>query len=248
MTDSPSLIVARDLRREYRPSRHTIVRALAGVSLDIEPGERVAVVGRSGSGKSTLMNLVGGLDRPDGGTLTVDGRELGRLSRRELARYRRETVGFVFQSFHLQPGATAIDNVALPLVFAGVDRRTRRRRAAALLERVGLAARGDHRPTELSGGEQQRVAVARAMVAGPRLLLADEPTGNLDSSTGEQVMEMLLQINRDDGTTLVLVTHDATLAAAVATRVLRMHDGQVVADERVGEPAVVAAASEGGAL
>ena len=224
-----SAIRTRDLVREYRLGRENRVRALAGVDLDVDAGERVAVLGRSGSGKSTLLNVVGGLDRPSGGTVAVGGTELAALSERELAAFRARTVGFVFQSFHLQPRYRAWENVALPLVFLGVDRRERRRRAIDLLEALGLGARVDHRPAELSGGEQQRVAFARSLVAEPAVLLADEPTVNLYSETSRQVVE-LLRAARDRGSTLLGVPHDRELAQMTADRVIRMADGRIVED------------------
>ena len=222
-----SAIRTRDLVREYRFGRENRVRALAGVDLDVEAGEFVAVLGKSGSGKSTLLNVVGGLDRPTSGRLAVGGTELKDLSERDLAAFRARTVGFVFQSFHLQPRYPAWENVALPLVFLGIGRRERRRRATALLDEVGLAARVDHRPSELSGGEQQRVAFARSLVAEPQLLLADEPTGNLDSETSRQVIG-LLQSAHERGTTLLLVTHDREMAQGTADRVIQMADGLVL--------------------
>jgi putative ABC transport system ATP-binding protein len=222
-------IRAQGLVREYRLGKANVVRALQGADLSVEAGEFVAVLGKSGSGKSTLLNLLGGLDRPTGGELEVDGRDLVRLSERDLARFRAGTVGFVFQSFHLQPRFAAWENVALPLVFAGVRRPERRRRALALLERVGLTERADHRPSQLSGGEQQRVALARSLVAAPRLLLGDEPTGNLDSATSAAILDLLAEAHRG-GATVVLVTHDAELAAERAQRCVRMADGRVVSD------------------
>ena len=222
-----SAIRTRDLVREYRLGRENRVRALAGVDLDVEAGEFVAVLGKSGSGKSTLLNVVGGLDRPTSGQLAVGGSELAALSERDLAAFRARTVGFVFQSFHLQPRYPAWENVALPLVFLGVGRRERRRRATALLDEVGLTARVNHRPSELSGGEQQRVAFARSLVAEPQLLLADEPTGNLDSETSRQVIG-LLQSAHARGTTLLLVTHDQEMAQNTADRVIQMADGSIV--------------------
>ena len=183
-------IVATDVTRTYDLGGVT-VPALRGVSLTVEPGDYLAIVGASGSGKSTLMHLLGGLDRPTGGTLVIGGRPVSGLSPPEMARLRNETIGFVFQSFHLLARTTAQDNVALPLVYRGVGRRERRERAAAMLDRVGLAHRLDHRPNQMSGGEQQRVAIARALVTGPSVLLADEPTGNLDTATGQQVLALL---------------------------------------------------------
>ncbi len=222
-----SAVRTRDLVREYRVGRQNRVRALAGVDLEVERGELLAVLGKSGSGKSTLLNVVGGLDRPTAGTVAVGCTELADLSERDLAGFRAQTVGFVFQSFHLQPRYRAWENVALPLVFLGVERRERRRRATALLEQLDLGARVEHRPSELSGGEQQRVAFARSLVAEPEVLLADEPTGNLDSETSRQVVE-LLKAAHDRGTTLLLVTHDRELAQATADRVIRMADGRIV--------------------
>jgi putative ABC transport system ATP-binding protein len=220
------------LERVYRHGRQSPVRALDGVDLTIEAGERLAVLGPSGSGKSTLLNLLGGLDRPTGGDVVVDGRSLAGLGPRALAAYRSRTVGLVFQSFHLQGRFLAWENVALPLVFAGVDRRARRRRALELLDRVGLAHRADHRPGELSGGEQQRVALARGLVRDPAILLGDEPTGNLDSRTSRQILEILREVNAA-GTTVVIVSHDTELAAEYARRLVRMADGRIVADEEV---------------
>jgi putative ABC transport system ATP-binding protein len=232
---NPDAIVSlRQVVRDYWLSRRAAVRALAGVNIDVLPGERIAVLGKSGSGKSTLMNLVGGLDRPTTGDVMVSGLALGRLWARQLADFRSATIGFVFQSFHLQARFRAWENVALPLVFAGVSRRERRRRAEGLLERVGLAGRADHRPNELSGGEQQRVALARALVNRPRLILADEPTGNLDTATSTQIMALLRKTHAD-GATLVIVTHDEELARTHADRVIRLADGRVVVPEG-GDP------------
>jgi len=221
-----AVVRTRDLTKEYRLGRENVVHALAGVDLEVEPGELVAVLGRSGSGKSTLLNVVGGLDRPTRGRVEVEGEDLATLGERALAAFRARKVGFVFQSFHLQPRYPAWENVALPLVFAGVVRRERRRRATALLDRLGLAARAGHRPAELSGGEQQRVAFARSLVADPPLLLADEPTGNLDSETSRQVVDLLRDAH-GRGTTLLLVTHDREMAEDAADRVLQMTDGRI---------------------
>jgi putative ABC transport system ATP-binding protein len=201
------------------------VQALRGVSVRIEPGDYVAVVGPSGSGKSTLMHLLGALDRPTSGTLRVGGRDVAGLDRDELARVRNETIGFVFQAFQLLPRTSAVDNVAMPLVYRGVRRSERRRRAIDALEAVGMGHRLDHTPNQLSGGEQQRVAIARALVGDPQVILADEPTGNLDSVRGAEVMDLLESLNRDRGVALVVVTHDLDLAAR-AHRQLRMRDGQ----------------------
>jgi len=221
-----------DLRKTYRPGRENPVHALDGVDVEIERGERLAVLGPSGSGKSTLLNLVGGLDRPTSGRVLVDGLDLGKLDERELAAYRAVAVGFVFQSFHLRPRFPAWENVALPLVFAGVERRERRRRAFELLDRVGLEKRASHLPGEMSGGEQQRVALARGLVRNPSLLLGDEPTGNLDSETSRQILELLAEVN-ESGTTLIIVTHDTDLARDYARRLVHMADGRIRADEEV---------------
>ena len=200
------------------------VRALGGVSVRIEVGDYLAVVGPSGSGKSTLMHLLGALDRPTSGTLRVGGRDVAELGRDELARVRNETIGFVFQSFQLLPRTSAVDNVAMPLVYRGVRRSERRRRAEAALRAVGMGHRLGHMPNQLSGGEQQRVAIARALVGDPQVILADEPTGNLDSVRGAEVMDLLEALNRDRGVALVVVTHDLDIAAR-AHRQLRMRDG-----------------------
>jgi predicted ABC-type transport system involved in lysophospholipase L1 biosynthesis ATPase subunit len=223
---SSPLIDAAGLTKTYGTGP-TAVTALADVDLTVPAGDRVAVLGKSGSGKSTLMNLLGGLDRPTAGTLTVAGRVLSNLSRRALAEYRLTAVGFVFQSFHLIPTKTALENVELPLVVAGRPARDRRAAARELLAAVGMDHRFDHLPTKLSGGERQRVAVARALVNRPQLVLADEPTGNLDSASAEAVMELLLAQTRDRGVTLILVTHDEEIAARYAARVVRMKDGRV---------------------
>ena len=210
------------------------MQALRGVSVRIDPGDYVAVVGPSGSGKSTLMHLLGALDRPTGGTLRVGGRDVAGLGEDELARLRNETIGFVFQSFQLLPRTSAVDNVALPLVYRGVRRSERRRRAEQALRAVGLGHRLGHTPNQLSGGEQQRVAIARALVGDPQVLLADEPTGNLDSVRGAEVMALLEALNRDRGVALVVVTHDLDIAAR-AHRQIRMRDGLAELWERVGE-------------
>jgi predicted ABC-type transport system involved in lysophospholipase L1 biosynthesis ATPase subunit len=204
------------------------VHALRGVTLEVRRGERVALLGKSGSGKSTLLNLLGGLDRPSAGRVEVAGRDLGRLSSGQLARHRLAAVGMVFQSFNLIPSQTALQNVALPLVFAGRPPREREATARAMLEAVGLGERLRHRPAELSGGEQQRVALARALINRPPVVLADEPTGNLDSATAAEVVALLDGHVRADGATLLLVTHDEDLARRCTDRVVRLHDGRVV--------------------
>ena len=219
-------VAVQDVTREYRLEGVT-VPALRGVSLTVEPGDFLAIVGPSGSGKSTLMHLLGGLDRPTSGRLLLGGRDVSSLSAAELAGLRNRVIGFVFQSFHLLTRTSARDNVALPLIYRGVRRAERRRLAAEALDRVGLSHRMHHRPNQLSGGEQQRVAIARALVTGPSVLLADEPTGNLDSATAGAVMELLLEHVARRGATLVLVTHDQELARRSADRVVWLRDGQL---------------------
>jgi putative ABC transport system ATP-binding protein len=191
----------------------------------VAPGERVAILGKSGSGKSTLLHLIGGLDVPTSGTVTVAGRNLGQLSRNERAEFRLTTVGIIFQAFHLIPNRSAVENVELPMTFAARSKRERQRQAIAVLDTVGLGHRLKHRPAELSGGERQRVAIARALVNQPQLLLADEPTGNLDSATGTGVLDEILQQVKSRGMALVLVTHDEELAKRSSDRVLHMQDG-----------------------
>jgi putative ABC transport system ATP-binding protein len=213
--------------KTYRTGAGLPVQALAEVTLDIPAGQAVAVTGRSGSGKSTLLHLAGAMDIPDSGTLTVDGSALGTMSDKQRTRYRRE-VGFVFQRFHLLPALTACDNVAAPVLpfRTGYDKRAK---AAGLLAAVGLAGREHDLPGKLSGGQQQRVAVARALIGDPRLLLADEPTGNLDSATGTEVLDLLFSLHRDRGLTLILATHDPAVAARCG-RVIELRDGQITAD------------------
>jgi len=201
------------------------VTILDGISLDVAAGEVVAVTGPSGSGKSTLLGLIAGLDTPSGGSIAVDGVEVTRLGEADLARFRRRTIGFVFQSYHLIPTLTAAENVAVPLDLA--EARAPLATATRLLDEVGLGERAHHYPAQLSGGEQQRVAIARAMALSPPLLLADEPTGNLDSATGAAIVDLLLALNRERGSTLLLVTHDATLAAR-AGRAVALRDGRIV--------------------
>ena len=225
MTPEAPAIVAENVSRTYQLDGVS-VDALRGVSLTVAAGDYVAIVGTSGSGKSTLMHLLGGLDRPTGGTLLIGGRDVARLTPDEMAELRNTTIGFVFQSFHLLARTTAQDNVGLPLVYRGAGKRERRERAAAMLERVGLGHRVTHRPNQMSGGEQQRVAIARALVTGPSVLLADEPTGNLDSATGQSVLALLESLI-DDGVAVVLVTHDREVAAR-AHRQIRMKDGLIV--------------------
>lgn len=219
---------ARDVRRDYRLGGE-IVHAVGGVSLDVAEGEYVAIVGPSGCGKSTLLNLLGAIDRPDSGSVMIRGQDVARMRDAEATRFRLEHIGFVFQRFHLMPALSARENVELPMAEARIPKAERRHRTAELLAYVGLGARWRHRPSELSGGEQQRVAIARALANRPALLLADEPTGELDAKTGADVIALLEQLNAD-GTTIVVVTHDEELART-ARRVVHMRDGLIVADE-----------------
>lgn len=219
------MIELHDVWRLYRMGGETI-NALAGIDLKVSEGEFVTIVGPSGSGKSTLLNIIGGLDTPTIGRIEVDGQDLSKASDRELSLYRNKKVGFIFQTFNLQPTHTALENVSLPLVFAKVPLWRRKRIAREVMKTVGLSDRLRHKPNQLSGGERQRVAIARAMVNDPKILLADEPTGNLDSKTGEQIMELLTRLNKERGITLLLVTHDLK-TADYADRMLRMRDGQV---------------------
>jgi putative ABC transport system ATP-binding protein len=211
------------------------VRALQDVDLVIEDGEHLAIMGPSGSGKSTLLNILGCLDRPTAGSYRLDGQEVGDLDQGELSLVRRRRIGFVFQSFHLVSRLSAAGNVELPMVFAGLPPAERRRRAAVALEAVGLTQRSDHRPEQLSGGERQRVAIARSVVMEPSILLADEPTGNLDTASGSEVEGLLEEMNRR-GLTLIVVTHDQALGDR-ARRLIRLHDGRVVEDRRRSEAA-----------
>jgi len=229
------ILVARDLSKVYRRGSSE-VRAVDGISLDVEAGELMAIMGRSGSGKTTLLDLLGCLLRPTSGELEIDGRSVIGASDGELAAIRRERVGFIFQEFNLIPTLTAIENVLLPLRY-GPRRPDGLGRASELLGLVGLAERASHRPSELSGGEQQRVAIARALVNEPAVVLADEPTGELDSTTSEELMAMLTGLNRDRGVTIIIVTHDPGIADQT-DRVVRLSDGRVIADSRVAQPVV----------
>jgi ABC-type lipoprotein export system ATPase subunit len=215
----------------FYPMGDSLIRAVDGVSLGIEPGEFVALLGQSGSGKSTLLNLIAGLDRPTSGSVLVHNRDLAKMTSEELARYRRNDVGMVFQAFHLIPSMTITDNVELPMRFAEVDRDERAQRSRESLERVGLGKRLDHRPSQLSGGEQQRVSLARALVNRPRLLLADEPTGNLDSRTGEDILNLIRDISLSMGMTVIMVTHERLLAERFAQRFIFLADGKLVSEE-----------------
>lgn len=219
------MIELRDVWRLYHMGEETI-NALAGITLEISQGEFVSIVGPSGSGKSTLLHIIGGLDSPTKGSIVVDGQDLSQASDSGLSSYRNKKVGFVFQTFNLQPTYTALENVALPLVFARVPLGKRNQIAREALDTVGLGDRVRHKPSELSGGERQRVGIARALVNNPRILLADEPTGNLDSKARERIMELLTRLNKERGLTLVLVTHDLE-SARNANRMLQMHDGKL---------------------
>jgi len=222
------MIRAEGLSKVFRMGDETVL-ALDSVDMTIARGEAVAIVGASGSGKSTLLSLIGCLDLPDGGRLMLDGQDVAALPRARRAACRNSLIGFVFQGFNLLDRATALENVELPMIYAGRKPRDRRLRALQLLDQVGLADRADHRPSQLSGGQQQRVAIARALANGPGLILADEPTGALDSQTGEQILALLREANQQ-GVTLVLVTHDPAIAARMP-RVIRMRDGRILSDD-----------------
>ena len=240
--EQPAAISVDTLVKVYRPDRPELsVRAVDGISFRIARGESVAVTGPSGCGKSTLLNLIGCLDRPTAGAYLLEGRDVARLSDDELARTRNRHIGFVFQTFNLLPRQNALENVALPLLYAG-GRKTRER-AMRALERVGLTDRAHHYPSELSGGQRQRVAIARAVVTQPAILLCDEPTGALDSRTGEEVLDLLAELN-EEGTTLVVVTHDLDVAARMG-RVLQMRDGRLERDARTSAGGSLRAAGGG---
>jgi putative ABC transport system ATP-binding protein len=232
--DPPAPVVeTRSVVRQYRVGPADI-RALAEVNLRVERGEFLAVLGVSGSGKSTLLHLLGGLDTPTSGSVLVNGRNLAEMTRREQTIYRRTVVGFIFQSYYLVPSLTAAENVALALTFQGVFGQERGRLAAAAIGRVGLEQRASHRPGQLSGGEQQRVAIARAIVHRPPLLLADEPTGNLDRATAAEVIALVREVHEALGTTVVMVTHDEEMASRVADRLVHLRDGRLLEPRRAG--------------
>lgn len=230
-----SLVQARNLVKDFTLGDQ-VVHALDGVDLDIPAGQFIAIMGPSGSGKSTLLYMIGGLDQPSGGDISVAGYTLEAMSSEDLATFRRETVGFIFQAFHLVPSLTALENVALPGVFAGMDRDAREQRAYDLLAALGMDDRVDHRPWQLSGGQQQRVAIARALFNDPPIIMADEPTGALDSKTGETVMKLLRRLCRTQGKTIIVVTHDMNVAR-YANRILRLKDGRIIQDNKQEQPA-----------
>ena len=229
-THGACTIRTEDLCRHYRLG-DTLIRAVDGISLEVRSGEFVALLGSSGSGKSSVLNLIAGLDRPTSGSVIVQGRNLAQLSREELSKYRLHTVGMVFQSFNLISSMTLEENVELPMRFAEVERGKRQNLAHDALERVGLVARMKHRPSELSGGEQQRAALARALINHPQLLLADEPTGNLDSRTGTEIMNLVRDLNRQLEMTVVMVTHERALAERYAQRLIFLADGKLIGDQ-----------------
>ncbi|HEX8532812.1 MAG TPA: ABC transporter ATP-binding protein [Allosphingosinicella sp.] len=234
---SRPLVEARDLTKDYRMGEET-VHALRGVSVTVDEGEFVAIMGASGSGKSTFMNMVGCLDVPSAGTLLVDGAQTSLMSSDSLAELRNRTIGFVFQQFNLLARTSALDNVAVPLIYAGASPGERRERARAKLEAMGLGDRLDHSPAKLSGGQQQRVAIARALVTEPKILLADEPTGALDSATSDEIMR-IFQARNDEGITVVLVTHEADIARYARRRIL-FRDGRIIDDAPVADRLVAA--------
>jgi putative ABC transport system ATP-binding protein len=237
-TSSATAIRTENLCRHYRMGE-SVIRAVDGVTLEVRSGEFIALLGSSGSGKSSVLNLIAGLDRPTSGSVMVHGRDLAQLTREELAGYRLHTVGMVFQSFNLIPSMTVLENVELPLRFAEVDRGKRDALAVDALARVGLQSRMNHRPSELSGGEQQRAALARALINRPQLLLADEPTGNLDSRTGTEILNMVRDFNHELGMTVVMVTHEHTLAERYAERLIFLADGKLAGEEIIASGALI---------
>jgi putative ABC transport system ATP-binding protein len=226
-----SIIETVDLVKEY-PQGETPLRVLKGINMKVDEGDFMAIMGPSGSGKSTLLNMIGALDKPTSGTVLIRGVDISTLSDNQLADLRSKEIGFIFQFFNLISRMKALGNVELPMAIAGVPRRERRERAAKLLEMVGLGERMHHRPTELSGGEQQRVAIARALVNDPAVLLCDEVTGNLDSGTGDDIMQLLRTLNKEEGKTFVLITHDPAVAQST-DRLVTLHDGEIIGEKRV---------------
>jgi len=230
--DSANLIETEGLTKIYSSGKIQVV-ALKDINLSLQEGIFLGVTGHSGSGKSTLMNLLGGLDTPSSGSIKVQGELISELNKQELALYRRHQVGMIFQSFNIIPSYTALENVAFPLLFAGVAKKERLRQAGEMLSKVGLHPRKDHRPSELSGGEQQRVAIARALINQPKVLLADEPTGNLDSVTSREIVQMLSDLNKNQGLTVIMVSHEEALLREFADDIMRLRDGQVVEREKI---------------
>lgn len=220
----PAIIDLKNVTKTYRLGDETL-NALDGVNFAVQPGEFIAITGPSGSGKSTLANIIGGLDKPSSGTVEVDGNDLSRVRDNKLSAYRNEHIGFVFQSFNLQATNTALENVMLPLVFSGMSNKDRKVRAAECLKAVGLSDRLKHKPNQLSGGQRQRVAIARALAGNPKIIIADEPTGNLDSSKGKEILELLKQLNKQ-GITLIIITHDMNVAHQ-AHRIIQIVDGKL---------------------
>jgi putative ABC transport system ATP-binding protein len=230
--DSNGFVTTEDLTRVYSTGRIKVV-ALKDVNLSIEQGRFLGVTGPSGSGKSTLMNLLGGLDTPTSGRIKVQGKFISELSKQQLALYRRCQVGMIFQSFNIISSYTALENVAFPLLFAGVDKKKREQRAGHMLDKVGLSARRQHRPSELSAGEQQRVAIARALINQPKILLADEPTGNLDSATSKQIVRILSDLNQNQGLTVIMISHEEPLVESFAHEIVRLCDGKIMEQEKI---------------
>lgn len=226
------IIQARKLTKVYSSGKIEVT-AVKDVDLAVEQGTFIGVAGSSGSGKSTLMNLLGGLDSPTSGSIAFEGALISRMEKDELARYRRHDVGMIFQSFNLIPSFSAVENVSLPLLFAGMDKKDRRERASKFLDSVGLSLREEHRPSELSGGEQQRVAIARALVNQPKILLADEPTGNLDSQTSSEIVGLLAEINKEQGLTVIMVSHEDFLLKEHCDEIIRLFDGEVKVKEQL---------------
>ena len=226
------MIKVENLRKVYKVGGEKVV-ALDNISLHIEKGEFCCIVGTSGSGKSTLLNQLAGLEKPTKGKVKINGQLVSKMTEKELATFRQNNIGFIFQSYNLLPTLTAMENVAFPLLFRGIDKKTRQKKAKKILKDMGLGERMNHKPGEMSGGQQQRVGIARAFVGRPKVIFADEPTGNLDSATTEQVMKMLLDISRENNITFVMVTHDPELAK-MAPRIITLKDGRVVSDMRNG--------------
>ncbi len=224
------MIKVENLRKVYKVGTEKVV-ALDNVSLEIEKGEFCCIVGTSGSGKSTLLNQLAGLEKPTKGRVVIDGQNISKMTEKQLAVFRQNTIGFIFQSYNLMPTLTSIENVAFPLMFKGVEKSVREKKAKAILKEMNMESRMHHKPTELSGGQQQRVGIARAFVGHPKVIFADEPTGNLDSKTTEQVMEMLLDISEKNNITFVMVTHDPQLAKK-AKRVVTLVDGHIISDTK----------------